>query len=113
MTSGPIRDTDELVAAPIPVYGVAVRPSGRLVTDVPAGESFTFAFDTPVAIAGITVRPGDVIVADNDGLIALAPDEAEAILAEAEAILDYEVRIFEALDRGARARELFGSAQEG
>jgi regulator of RNase E activity RraA len=113
VTSGPIRDTDELVAAPIPVYGVGVRPSGRLVTDVPPGEGFAFAFDSPVAIAGITVRPGDLIVADNDGLIALAPDEAEAVLTEAESILAFEQRVFEALDRGVRARELFGSASEG
>ena len=66
-----------------------------------------------MAIAGITVRPGDVIVADNDGLIALAPDEAEAVLAEAEAILAFEDRVYEALDRGVRARELFGGAPEG
>jgi regulator of RNase E activity RraA len=113
VTSGPIRDTDELVAAPIPVYGVGVRPSGRLVTDVPPGESFAFAFDSQVAIAGITVRPGDLVVADNDGLIALAPEEAEAVLAEAEAILADEDRVYEALERGVRARELFGAAPEG
>lgn len=113
VTSGPIRDTDELVDAPIPVYGAGIRPSGRLVTDVPPGDSFAFAFDVPVAIAGITIRPGDLVVADNDGLIALAPDEAEAVLAEAEAILVAEARIFEQLDRGARARDLFGTSREG
>ena len=111
VTSGPLRDTDELVDAAIPVYGTSVRPSGRLVSDVPNGESFAFAFDVPVVVAGITIRSGDLIVADNDGLIALAPDEAEAVLAEAEAILAAEARIFEQIDRGLSARQVFGGSR--
>lgn len=112
VTSGPLRDTDELVDAAIPVYGTSVRPSGRLVTDVPNGESFAFAFDVPVVVAGITIRSGDLIVADNDGLIALSPDEAEAVLAEAEAILAAEARIFEGIDRGLGARQVFGRSRQ-
>lgn len=112
VTSGPIRDTDELVGAPIPVYGTSVRPSGRLVTDVPPGLAFTFRFDVPVTVAGVTIRPGDLVVADNDGLIALAPGEVEAVLREAEAILAAEARIFAQIDRGLRARDVFGRGRD-
>ena len=108
VTSGPVRDTDELLDAAIPVYGTSIRPSGRLVTDVPDGHSFAFAFDTPVVVAGIEIHPGDLIVADNDGLIALAPAEVEEVLAQAEAILAAEAGIFAQLDAGLGPRDVFG-----
>ena len=46
------------------------------------------------------VHPGDVLIGDNDGVIALPPDRLLAILEEAEAILREEAAIFEQIDRG-------------
>jgi regulator of RNase E activity RraA len=107
VSSGPIRDTQELPDAPIPVFGTSVRPSGRQVTQIAPGECFRFEFDVPVLVAGIEIRPGDILVADHDGLIALSPDQAEAVLREAEGLVAAEVRYFEQLDRGKTIRELF------
>jgi len=106
VTSGPIRDTEELRDAAIPVFGTAIRPSGRQVSDVPEGASMQFTLDVPVVVAGVTIRPGDVIVADHDGMIALAPDQAEAVLAEAEAILEIEARAFNLLAQGLTYRQI-------
>ena len=60
---GGIRDTDEVIAEEIPVWSCFISQGmdqTRLQFD---------AWDVPVAIGGVTVNPGDVIVADGDGVI--------------------------------------------
>ena len=109
ITNGAIRDTDELRDSGFPVYGTTLVPHGRMVSQVDAGQSIRFEFDGTVEIAGMTVSPGDVVVGDNDGMIAIPPDRLEAILAEAEAILVLEAAIFEQLDRGLTYRQILAA----
>ncbi|MBZ0292643.1 MAG: RraA family protein [Anaerolineae bacterium] len=63
ITNGGIRDTDEIILQKIPawsLYSSQGMVQGRIQFD---------AKDIPVAIGGVTVRPGDIIVADGDGII--------------------------------------------
>jgi regulator of RNase E activity RraA len=106
ITSGPMRDTDDLRGTPWPVYGTSIVPAGRRVTDVEPGQSFLFEFDQPVDIAGMRVAPGDVVVGDNDGVIAFSPDHLLRILEEAEAILGVEHRYYRLIDEGRTFREI-------
>jgi 4-hydroxy-4-methyl-2-oxoglutarate aldolase len=73
ITNGGARDTDEIIKTKaIPVYcenGYStrgVRP-GRLIV-----ESFNF----PISCAGVLVYPGDLIVADGDGVIVVPREHA-------------------------------------
>ena len=73
VTNGGARDTDEIVKAKrIPVYckdgysSRGVRP-GRLIA-----ESYNF----PVSCAGVLVYPGDLIVADGDGVLVVPRERA-------------------------------------
>ncbi len=73
ITNGGARDTDEIIkTGKIPVYcrnGYStrgVRP-GRLII-----ESYNF----PITCAGVLVYPGDLIVADGDGVIVVPRDHA-------------------------------------
>ncbi|HVA87802.1 MAG TPA: hypothetical protein VNF73_15970 [Candidatus Saccharimonadales bacterium] len=113
VTSGPIRDTDELRDLGVPVYGTSIVPSGRLVTQMPEGSSIRFDFDIPVDIAGMLVNPGDVIVGDNDGLIALAPDRLAEVLAGAERLVRGEGELFERIDRGLTYRQILDAGRAG
>lgn len=106
ITSGAIRDTDDLRGTPWPVYGTSIVPAGRRVVDVEPGTSFLFEFDQPVDIAGMHVAPGDVVVGDNDGVIAFPPEHLDRILEEAEAILRVEHRYYRLLDEGRTFREI-------
>lgn len=60
---GGIRDTDEVIMQKIPVWSQFISQGmdqGRIRFD---------AMDVPVAIGGVAVYPGDVVVADGDGVI--------------------------------------------
>ena len=44
----------------------------------------------PFSFAGITVRPADIIVADEDGVVVVPQEHAAAVLKQAQAIDDRE-----------------------
>jgi regulator of RNase E activity RraA len=63
VTNGGMRDTDELILQEIPFWSKMISQSmvqGRLRFD---------AMDVPVSVGGVQVNPGDVVVADGDGVI--------------------------------------------
>ena len=70
VTNGGARDTDELVKERVPVYSVGVsrgiRP-GRLELE---------STMKPVTCGGVFVRPGDIVVADGDGVIVVPREKA-------------------------------------
>jgi regulator of RNase E activity RraA len=105
VVAGPIRDTQEMPEIGFPLYGTSVRPESIRVDQTPPGKSIHFELGKPIEVAGTTIAPGDVIVSDNDGLIAIAPHQLEAVLAEAEKITSLERRLFAMLDKGMTFRE--------
>jgi len=82
ITSGGARDTDEVIKQKMPLYyrrpGRGIRPGRNEVESV----------NRPVMCGGVLVRPGDVIVADGDGVIVVPREHAEAVATAARAILD-------------------------
>src|SRR5437773_4407091 len=63
--------------------------------DPPAPHSFptrrsSDLINVPITIGGIPVNPGDIIVGDADGLVAVPQEHAQEILASAKAILAKE-----------------------
>lgn len=69
------------------------------------------AVAVPVTIGGVQVRPGDLLVGDDDGVVAIAADVEEQVLAIAAEIADREERILAAALGGASlaaARAEFG-----
>lgn len=70
---GPIRDLDAIREMDLPIYATGACPGGPF-KDGP-GE-----INTPVACGNITVNPGDVIVADWDGICVVPRQEAAQIL---------------------------------
>jgi 4-hydroxy-4-methyl-2-oxoglutarate aldolase len=77
-----VRDAMELRALGLPIWARWVRVRGATKT-IP-GE-----LQVPIAVGGATIRPGDVVVLDADGAVAVAAERAEAVL---EASLAREAR---------------------
>jgi regulator of RNase E activity RraA len=82
VTSGGARDTDEIIKQKVPLYlkrlGRGIRPGRNEVESV----------DQPIMCGGVLVRPGDVIVADGDGVVVVPREQAEAVALAARQILE-------------------------
>ena len=80
---GAIRDSAELGAGSYPVYAAGVTHRGPYKNG--PGE-----INVPVVVGGMPVNPGDIIVGDADGLVAIPQEQAERVLASAKSILEKE-----------------------
>lgn len=80
---GAIRDSAEIGAATFPVFACGVTHRGPYKNG--PGE-----INVPIAMGGMPVNPGDIIVGDADGLVAIPQNIAEQVLASAKSILAKE-----------------------
>ena len=84
---GAIRDSGGIAAMEnFRVYARAASPNGPYKNG--PGE-----INVPVVCGGKIVFPGDIVVADDDGVLFIRPDEAETILAAAQAVEEKEAGI--------------------
>lgn len=90
---GAIRDVAEIRERDYPVYARGVNHRGPY-KDGP-GE-----INVPVSVGGMVVNPGDIVVGDQDGLLAFSPDEAELLIEKARAHLETEARTIQAMKEG-------------
>jgi 4-hydroxy-4-methyl-2-oxoglutarate aldolase len=93
LVDGAIRDLDELVEIGLPIWARWVRATGATKGEV--GE-----LDVPILVGGAEIRPGDLVVLDCDGAMALPRERVGEVLPLA---LEREER-----ERGMRERYLAG-----
>ena len=68
-----VRDVEDLRALGFPVFSVGANPNGP-TKFVPGRINY------PISIGGVAVNPGDLIVGDADGVVAIARADAAALL---------------------------------
>ena len=76
VTDAPVRDADEIRAVGLPVLSAGVAAPPSIV-----GLAFA-GFGEIIGCGGVAIRPGDVMVCDNDGAVVI-PIELAAAVAEA------------------------------
>ena len=81
---GVCRDSDEVIMQKGPVCCTLRRPSHVY------GRTCDAQIDMPIVCAGVRVEPGDVIVADGDGVVVVPQDIAEEVARRAKLILDQD-----------------------
>lgn len=79
VVDGPIRDMAEIRSFELPVYANGSTPGGPYKNG--PGE-----VNVPVACGNICVCPGDIILADTDGVIVIPQADAQSVLLEAQKI---------------------------
>lgn len=62
-------------------------------------------FNGKISVAGIQIRPGDLILGDSDGTIVVPLDICEEVLLRAEAVAEKEKLLIDALESGASAQD--------
>lgn len=80
---GGIRDIAELKKAGYPIFA-------RFVTPAVGDKDGPGEINMPISCGGVAVHPGDCIVADDNGVVVVPPDTAEAVVEGAEKKLKYE-----------------------
>ncbi len=95
--NGAIRDRAGLTQLGIPVYGRGVTPNGPWKSG-PGEGGF------PVAVGGVSVASGDLVVGDEDGVIVLPRADAAAIIEKAQAHHKVEERWADEISSGTWPR---------
>lgn len=86
VTTGSVRDSDEIIKQAIPLYydplqrGRGIRP----------GRNELESVNEPVEVGGVLVEPGDVVVADGDGVIVVPRDHAVPVARAARTVLNQD-----------------------
>lgn len=99
---GAARDIDEARQLDFPVYGrkaIAVTARGRV---------YEQSCNEPVTIGGVTVTPGDYLVADSSGIAVIPKDAAGEVIALAEKIAGKEKLMVDELRKGRPITEVMG-----
>lgn len=73
---GLIRDAAELRAMNYPVFAAGTHP--RAYSPTPDGE-----INVKIQLDSVAVFPGDIIIGDDNGIVVIAPELAEAVLSSA------------------------------
>jgi 4-hydroxy-4-methyl-2-oxoglutarate aldolase len=73
VTSGGVRDTDECRRQGVPIFAQFINQA------MTQGRVEYQAHNVPITVGGVRVDPGDVVVADGDGVIVVPQERAEEV----------------------------------
>ncbi|WP_321448605.1 RraA family protein [uncultured Cohaesibacter sp.] len=101
--NGAIRDVDAFVETNLPTFAAGISHRGPY-KDGP-GE-----INVPISINGMVIQPGDIVIGDSDGVLAVPLDAAEEILKKAQAKHSAETRQLQNISEGKNDRSWVDAA---
>ena len=100
VVDGAARDVDMCEEFEFPVYArgtVPITARGRIMQE---------SFNTTVRVGDVQVNPGDIVMADVNGVVFIPVEHIEGVLQTAEKILEKEMAMIEELKKGASILEV-------
>jgi len=94
VVDGVVRDTDEIARMDFKVYCRYITPEHV------DGRARGVSANEPVKVGGVTVYPGDIIVGDNDGVVAVPRAAISRVIEVAQEIMRIEEEILREIDSG-------------
>jgi regulator of RNase E activity RraA len=99
--AGGVRDTPEILRLGFPCFR-------RYHSPLTAVYRFDITdFGVPVRIGGVRLVPGDFVLGDVDGVLAIPAAAVDEVIARAASVREREDIVRQALDEGGSIRELF------
>ncbi|CAB3764825.1 dimethylmenaquinone methyltransferase [Burkholderia puraquae] len=98
---GGVRDIAALTARRFPVFTRGICMRGTIKASAPS-------VGQPISFAGTPVATGDLVVADDDGVLVIPAAHVEETLAQGQARADKEAKMMDALREGRSTLELMG-----
>jgi 4-hydroxy-4-methyl-2-oxoglutarate aldolase len=106
IVDGACRDVDECKEMGFPVYARAPVPltaRGRVVE---------YSCNEEIIVGGVSVKPGDLVIADGSGVVFVRSDKAEEIISQAEVLAQKEAQMAKAVKSGTPVGEVMGGNYE-
>jgi 4-hydroxy-4-methyl-2-oxoglutarate aldolase len=94
-----VRDTEDLRELGVPIWARWIRVKG-------ATKAAVGAIDEPVEVGGATIRPGDAVVLDADGVVVVRQERVDEVLAASRKRLEQEAVKREKLQSGQLSYDL-------
>jgi len=104
VTDGGVRDGLAIRAMDFPVFCPGLCMKGTV-------KETLGTINHPIVIGGVRVRPGDIICGDDDGVVLVLPEEADAVAVQSQAREEKEAMFMEAMRKGEDALTLLGTAR--
>jgi RraA family protein len=103
---GAVRDVGYIKAHDFPVYAAGVTHRGPYKNG--PGE-----INVPIALDGMTIAPGDLVVGDEDGLLCIPYEDVEAVYKLAHEKHEMETRTFKDIGKGDNNRAQYEKTLRG
>ncbi len=101
VVDGYTRDTLAIIRMGFPTFVRGIHIADSL------GRLEVVAYDVPVVCGGVRVSPGDLVLADFDGVVVVPGEAAEEAMARAEEKVSGENKVREHLQQGMPVSEAF------
>ncbi len=106
VVDGAVRDVDEMRDIGFVAYGRGSTPRTA------RGRTREVTFNEPVVVAGVTVSPGDLVVADATGVVFVPAAIVDEVLATALEIVRVEAAMADRIERGEPVGSVMGASYE-
>lgn len=101
VVDGSVRDVGEIRAVNFPCFARIVSPMG-------SAKETPGSINVPIQCGGVIVRPGDIILGDDDGVVALPKERAAEVLQKAKERKDREEAMKQMFQQGKTSFEIYG-----
>ncbi len=98
---GSIRDAASITKLQFPVFSRSLCIKGTT-------KECLGLINHPIHIGGVAIRPGDLVLGDADGVVAVAREDVAEVLAKSKARREKEEKVKEDLKKGRSTLEIYG-----